>query len=121
MAKNLPRAIPQSAAQFVPPKPTRRTAKQAAADCKGCDLYRRATQTVFGEGRAHAAVVFVGEQPGDAEDLEGRPFVESPLAPVVMATVHPSSVLRAQTDEERRVAMEKFVADLRSLAKKLSG
>ena len=84
-------------------------------------LYRRATQTVFGEGRAHAAVVFVGEQPGDAEDLEGKPFVESPLAPVVMATVHPSSVLRAQTDDERRVAMEAFVADLRSLAKKLSG
>ena len=48
-------------------------------------------------------------------------FVESPLAPVVMATVHPSSVLRAQTDEERRVAMEAFVADLRTLAKKLSG
>ena len=48
-------------------------------------------------------------------------FVESPLAPVVMATVHPSSVLRAQTDDERRVAMEAFVADLRILAKKLSG
>jgi uracil-DNA glycosylase len=48
-------------------------------------------------------------------------FVESPLAPVVMATVHPSSVLRAQTDDERRVAMEAFVADLRTLAKKLSG
>ena len=112
MAKNLPRATPQSAAQFVPPKPTLRTAKQAAADCKGCDLYRRATQTVFGEGRADAIVVFVGEQPGDAEDLAGKPFV---------GPAHPSSVLRAQTDEERRVAMEAFVADLRTLAKKLSG
>jgi len=48
-------------------------------------------------------------------------FVESPLAPLVMATVHPSSVLRARTDEERHLAMEEFVADLRKLAKKLSG
>jgi uracil-DNA glycosylase family protein len=47
-------------------------------------------------------------------------FVESPLAPLVMATVHPSSVLRAQTDEDRRRAMEDFVADLRVLARKLS-
>jgi DNA polymerase len=47
-------------------------------------------------------------------------FVASPLAPLVMATVHPSSVLRAQTDEERRQAMEEFVADLSVLAEKLS-
>ena len=208
-------ATPESAARFIPAKPTLRTARQAAATCTGCDLYRHATQTVFGEGRADAPVVFVGEQPGDAEDLAGRPFVgpagrvldealeaagivrdrvyvtnvvkhfkweprgkrrihakprvseiracrpwletelalikphalvclgataaqallgstfkvttqrgtfvESPLAPLVMATVHPSSVLRARTDEERHLAMEEFVADLRKLAKKLSG
>jgi DNA polymerase len=47
----------------------------AAATCRACDLYARATQTVFGEGRPGAAVVFVGEQPGDKEDLAGRPFV----------------------------------------------
>jgi DNA polymerase len=69
------REMPESAAQFVPVKLTLRTARQAAADCRGCDLYRRATQTVFGEGRADAAVVFVGEQPGDSEDLAGKPFV----------------------------------------------
>ena len=209
------REMPESAARFVPTRPTLRTARQAAATCTGCELYRYATQTVFGEGRAEAAVVFVGEQPGDAEDLAGRPFVgpagrvldealeaagivrdqvyltnvvkhfkweprgkrrihakprvseiracrpwletelalikphalvclgataaqallgstfkvttqrgtfvESPLAPLVMATVHPSSVLRARTDEERHLAMEEFVADLRKLAKKLSG
>jgi len=46
-------------------------------------------------------------------------FVDSPLAPLVMATVHPSSVLRAQTDEERHRAMEEFVADLRTLAEQL--
>jgi uracil-DNA glycosylase family protein len=46
-----------------------------AADCRRCPLYRNATQTVFGEGPAKASVMFVGEQPGDQEDLQGRPFV----------------------------------------------
>ncbi|MDB5600048.1 MAG: Uracil-DNA glycosylase superfamily protein [Xanthobacteraceae bacterium] len=49
--------------------------KAEAADCRRCPLYRNATQTVFGEGPARAAVMFVGEQPGDQEDLAGRPFV----------------------------------------------
>jgi uracil-DNA glycosylase len=48
---------------------------EAAHDCKACDLYERATQTVFGEGDQRATVMFVGEQPGDREDVEGRPFV----------------------------------------------
>ena len=48
---------------------------EAAAGCTRCDLYRRATQTVFGEGRAGAKVLLVGEQPGDREDIEGHPFV----------------------------------------------
>ena len=205
---------PMSAAPFVPPRPTLRTARRAASGCKGCELWRRATQTVFGEGRADAAVMFVGEQPGDAEDAAGKPFVgpagrvfdraleevgiardrvyvtnvvkhfkweprgkrrihakpriseiracrpwldaelaivkpralvclgataaqallgaafrvstdrgkfvDSPLAPLVMATVHPSSVLRARTEEERHRAMEEFVADLRTLAKEIT-
>jgi uracil-DNA glycosylase family protein len=46
-----------------------------AADCRRCPLYKNATQTVFGEGAAHAAIVFVGEQPGDQEDRQGKPFV----------------------------------------------
>ncbi|MGE0238008.1 MAG: UdgX family uracil-DNA binding protein [Parvibaculaceae bacterium] len=49
--------------------------RREAADCRRCPLYRNATQTVFGEGGAHAVLVFVGEQPGDQEDLKGRPFV----------------------------------------------
>jgi uracil-DNA glycosylase family protein len=49
--------------------------RAAAADCEGCDLYERATQTVFGAGKARAAVVVVGETPGDVEDREGKPFV----------------------------------------------
>src|SRR5437868_2775702 len=49
--------------------------RQAAAGCKACDLWKRGTQTVFGEGAPHAKVMFVGEQPGDKEDLAGLPFV----------------------------------------------
>jgi uracil-DNA glycosylase family protein len=49
--------------------------KTAAADCRGCELYENATQTVFGRGAAHAKIVFVGEQPGDVEDQQGLPFV----------------------------------------------
>jgi len=51
------------------------SARDAAADCKACDLYKRGTQTVFGEGPKRARIMFVGEQPGDAEDLAGHPFV----------------------------------------------
>ena len=64
-----------SAADFIPAKPSLKAMRLAARTCKGCDLWRRATQTVFGEGPARARVVIVGEQPGDAEDREGRPFV----------------------------------------------
>ena len=49
--------------------------KDAAASCHGCDLWEHATQTVFGEGAEHAVMMLVGEQPGDQEDLQGKPFV----------------------------------------------
>jgi uracil-DNA glycosylase len=49
--------------------------RESAEACTGCDLYKRATQTVFGEGGGHAPMMFVGEQPGDQEDLAGHPFV----------------------------------------------
>ena len=49
--------------------------REEASGCRACHLWKEATQTVFGEGPAHAAVVFVGEQPGDQEDLSGKPFV----------------------------------------------
>jgi DNA polymerase len=49
--------------------------REAAAGCRACDLYKTGTQTVFGEGAEHAEVMFVGEQPGDREDREGKPFV----------------------------------------------
>jgi DNA polymerase len=187
--------------------------RAVAAECRACDLWRSGTQTVFGEGRRQAEVMMVGEQPGDREDIEGRPFVgpaggvldkaleqvgidrdlvyvtnvvkhfkwrprgkrrihqkpnieeiracrpwldselaavkprvlvclgsvaaqgllgrefrvtrergrfvESPLAERVMATVHPSSILRAGDDDARRLAMEQFVDDLRVVAQEL--
>ena len=204
-----------TAAPLIPPHPTLRTLRAAAAQCKACDLWKTGTQTVFGEGSPHASVMFVGEQPGDREDLAGRPFVgpagklldqafaqagidrsnvyltnvvkhfkwvpdergkrrihkkpryseinacrpwldaelavvkprilvclgataaqallgkefsvsrcrgelvHSELAPYVMATVHPSSVLRAIDDESRRLQMQSFVADLRKVARLL--
>ena len=200
-----------SAAPFVPENPTLKKLKVAAAGCTGCPLYKIGTQTVFGEGRPEAKVLFVGEQPGNDEDLVGKPFVgpagklldrciteagidrdqtyvtnavkhfkweprgkkrlhkkpsgreiaacrpwleaeiavlkpavivalgataaqtllgkdfrvtqsrgkpiPSPLAPHVMATVHPSSLLRAPDEETRRAETELFVEDLRSVAK----
>ena len=202
-----------SAAPLVPRKPTLAKLRQAAAGCRACDLWKRGSQTVFGEGPLRARVMLVGEQPGDREDLEGRPFVgpagrildtslekagidrrvvyvtnlvkhfkweprgkrrihqkpnsveiaacrpwldaeialvapevivclgataaqaligrsfrvsrqrgefvASSLAPRVIATVHPSSILRAPDDKTRRAETEKFVADLKKVAKAL--
>ena len=64
-----------SAAALIPDDPTLDRLRQAAADCTACALYRNATPTVFGEGPDHAVLMLVGEQPGDAEDLAGHPFI----------------------------------------------
>jgi uracil-DNA glycosylase len=66
---------PTSARAFLPSVPTIPSLERAARTCEGCPLYQRATQTVFGEGPQDARVIMVGEQPGDSEDLQGRPFV----------------------------------------------
>jgi uracil-DNA glycosylase len=67
--------ITYDARPFIPPKATLKVLREAVQSCKGCDLYRCATQAVFGEGPAKAKVVMVGEQPGNEEDLQGHPFV----------------------------------------------
>ncbi|MBV9610597.1 MAG: UdgX family uracil-DNA binding protein [Acidobacteria bacterium] len=209
----MPARLQQTAAPLIPPKPTLENLRQAAAGCRACDLWKRGTQTVFGEGAQHARVMFVGEQPGDKEDLDGRPFVgpagrvldkaleaagiprrdvyvtnavkhfkweprgkrrihkkpntieivacrpwldaeiavvrpevivclgataaqallgqnfkvtvdrgkfvPSSLAPEVLATVHPSSILRAQDDESRHREMQMFIDDLTVVARAL--
>jgi DNA polymerase len=211
MARQL--SLEETAAPLVPETRSLATLRKAAADCQACDLWKTGTQTVFGEGAAGAEIVFVGEQPGDKEDLAGRPFVgpagrvldealdaagidrslayvtnavkhfkwtargkrrihqkpnwselgacrpwldaeleavkpkvlvalgataaqallgkqfrvtkqrgvpvESDIAPHVVATVHPSSILRQETEADRAAAMEDFVADLRVVAKLL--
>lgn len=63
------------AGEFVPDTTDLSGLRKAACDCRGCDLYRHATQTVFGEGPSDASIVMVGEQPGDQEDVQGHPFV----------------------------------------------
>ena len=72
----MPKKPFKSAAEdLIPPRPTLSSLKSAAADCQACDLWKTGTQTVFGEGPSKADIMMVGEQPGDAEDLAGHPFV----------------------------------------------
>ena len=68
-------SLDETAAPLVPERPSLTKLREAAAGCTACDLHKTGTQTVFGEGKASAEVVFVGEQPGDQEDLQGKPFV----------------------------------------------
>lgn len=199
-----------SAESLIPEQLTLPGLQRAAADCKACDLWGNATQTVFGEGKRSAKVLFIGEQPGNDEDLQGRPFVgpagrlldqaleeagidrrqtyvtnvvkhfkweprgkrrihkkpnsteieacrpwleaeiaavkprvivclgataaqtllgkefrvsrqrgqpiPSPLAPLMLATVHPSSILRASDEQSRHLEMQHFIDDLKIVA-----
>jgi uracil-DNA glycosylase len=66
---------PGTALPFLPPRHTLKAMREAAHACRGCDLYKNATQAVFGEGKRQSTIMFVGEQPGDQEDLQGKPFV----------------------------------------------
>jgi uracil-DNA glycosylase family protein len=78
-----------------PSAPSLRALADAAQDCKACPLYADATQAVFGEGAARAQMVLVGEQPGDAEDKEGHPFV-GPAGGVLDRALAEAGVVRAQ-------------------------
>lgn len=204
-----------AAAELIPARPTIPSLQSAAQGCRACELWQKGTQTVFGEGRSAADVMLVGEQPGDKEDIAGRPFVgpaghlldtaleeagidrrrayvtnvvkhfnwvpkgkrrihrkpnmshitacrpwldaeidvvkpralvclgataaqaiigrhfkvsqqrgelvECDLAPIVTATVHPSSLLRVPPDVDRDAEIERFVSDLSRVAGYLSG
>jgi uracil-DNA glycosylase len=210
----MPKRPTSDAAKLIPDHPTIQRVRDAAKDCQACDLWKRGTQTVFGEGARKAELMLVGEQPGNDEDLAGHPFVgpagklldralaaagidralvyvtnvvkhfkweprgkrrihkkpnagqiaacrpwldteielvkpkvivclgataaqaviapsfkvtasrgafvPSTLAPFVMATVHPSSILRAPDDEARRRELQQFTDDLRKAAGALS-
>src|SRR5690348_13720420 len=70
-----PDGVPDSAADLVPARASLPKLREAAASCRACPLWENATQTVFGAGSRSSVAMFVGEQPGDREDLEGAPFV----------------------------------------------
>jgi DNA polymerase len=65
----------EGASAYLPERRSLKALREAVQDCRGCDLYRDATQAVFGEGPAKARLMLVGETPGDREDIEGEPFV----------------------------------------------
>jgi uracil-DNA glycosylase len=141
---------PNDATPFLPERRSLKALREAGAGCRGCHLWRRATQTVFGEGSPRSRVMFVGEQPGDREDRAGKPFVgpagreldraleavgldrklayvtnvvkalDSDLAPLVFATIHPSAILRAPDDESRQLERRTFTNDLRVLVEALT-
>lgn len=103
-----------SAAELIPDRPTIDKVRAAARDCQACDLWRLGTQTVFGDGAKKAQLMFVGEQPGNDEDLRGHPFVGP------AGQLRPSSILRAPDDDARRREMKRFTDDLRAVARALS-
>jgi DNA polymerase len=82
------------AERFIPPKPTLMRLRSAAAGCRGCDLWKNATQTVFGEGATTARIVFVGEQPGDREDQQGKTFV-GPAGRILSLAMEKAGIARS--------------------------
>lgn len=76
---------------YLPERRTLRALREAAAQCRGCTLYRDATQTVFGAGQRGAPLLLVGEQPGDREDLEGHPFV-GPAGRLLDRALHDAAI-----------------------------
>ena len=71
----MPTRPTKDAAELIPDRPSLNAVRAASKNCQACDLWKRGTQTVFGEGGKKAELMLIGEQPGDAEDLAGRPFV----------------------------------------------
>ena len=84
-----------TAADFLPQRLSLPALREAVQDCRGCELYRRATQAVFGEGLPRARAIFVGEQPGDEEDVAGRPFV-GPAGRMLDRMLEAAGVSRAE-------------------------
>lgn len=86
----------RSAESLIPEKRDIARLQKAAADCKACDLWENATQTVFGEGKRSAKVLFIGEQPGNDEDLQGKPFV-GPAGRLLDQALEEAGIDRRQT------------------------
>lgn len=99
---------PLGAAAFVPAARDLDTLRSAAGGCRGCDLYRNATQTVFGKGPATARAMLVGEAPGDSEDLKGEPFV-GPAGDVLDRALVEARIAREDVYVTNAVKHFKFV------------
>ena len=85
-----------AAAAYLPEQRSLPRLREAVQGCRGCDLYKNATQAVFGEGTARAEVMLVGEQPGDKEDIAGRPFV-GPAGQLLDRALEEAGIDRTQT------------------------
>jgi DNA polymerase len=96
-----------TASNYIPEKATLRVLRQAVQSCRGCDLYRCATQAVFGEGPAKPRIMMVGEQPGNDEDLQGRPFV-GPAGKLLNRTLEEAGIQRADVYVTNAVKHFKF-------------
>ena len=103
----LPKERPFSG-MLIPPQPTLPLLRDAAKRCEGCELFRRATQVAFGEGPADARIVMVGEQPGDQEDLQGRPFV-GPAGKLLDQALAEAGIRRSEVYITNAVKHFKFV------------
>lgn len=97
-----------SAADFIPPRPTLPKLRSVVQGCRGCELYRFATQAVFGEGPTQAKLMLVGEQPGDREDVSGHPFV-GPAGLLLDAALKAAGIDRSRTYLTNAVKHFKFV------------
>src|SRR5437588_10358876 len=95
------------AARYLPGDRALGSLQDAAAGCRGCGLYEKATQTVFGHGEQHAAIMLVGEQPGDREDTEGLPFV-GPAGRLLTRALHDADINAAQVYQTNAVKHFKF-------------
>ena len=96
-----------SAADFLPSKQDLHSLAKAAEKCQGCSLYCNATQVVFGEGPSDATCMFVGEQPGDQEDLAGKPFV-GPSGQLLSAAMEEAGIPRDEVYVTNAVKHFKF-------------
>jgi DNA polymerase len=97
-----------SAQAFLPERLSMKALRAASAGCKGCALYRYATQTVFGEGAARAWLMFVGEQPGDEEDRSGHPFV-GPSGKLLRKAMHDAGITARDAYITNAVKHFKFI------------
>jgi len=98
----------KTAAAFIDPDASLNELREASKGCTGCDLYKHATQTVFGEGPRGALLMMIGEQPGDSEDKEGHPFV-GPAGRLLDKALDEAGIARKQVYVTNMVKHFKYI------------